>query len=552
MTRPNLSDIAGTQFDAIIIGAGINGAGIARDAAMRGLKVLLLDKGDLCSGTSSWSSRLIHGGLRYLEHGELGLVRESLRERERFLRLAPHLVRPLPMLIPIYKGGRRGKLLIRAGMILYDLLSFDKSLARHRMLSRAETLRRIPGINHDGLRGAARYYDAQVEFAERLVVENALSARERGAMILTNARVERLVVEGDTVRGVEFTDLRGGGVHRARASITLNVAGPWVDRILTGARHSSEPLLGGTKGSHLIVDEFTGAPTEALYVEAVEDGRPFFIIPWNEKYLIGTTDTRYVGDLDRVEACEGEINYLLRETNRVLHTARLARGSVLYTYAGVRPLPFVHKRAESGITRRHFIHDHAPGLNNFLSIVGGKLTTYRNLSEQAVDLLLAKLSRKAAPCTTAEQVLPGALTKDFNAFRAKLKESYKELPESLSERLLRIYGTRAVSVLKLCEEDSTLLQIFDDETGAVGAEIVLAFRDEMAETLSDCLMRRTMVGLNSSAGLNAVEAAAQVALRHLGWSEERAALEIADYHKYVERFHPARLTTEPTEDARVK
>lgn len=539
MTRPILSDIAGTQFDAIIIGAGINGAGIARDAAMRGLKVLLLDKGDICSGTSGWSSRLIHGGLRYLEHGELGLVRESLRERERLLRLAPHLVRPLPMLIPIYKDGRRGKLLIRAGMILYDLLSFDKSLARHRMLSRAETLRRIPGINPDGLRGAARYYDAQVEFAERLVVENALSAREHGAMILTDARVERLIVERDAVRGVEFTDLRGGGVHQARASITLNVAGPWVDRILTGASRSSEQLLGGTKGSHLIVDEFTGAPQDALYVEAALDGRPFFIIPWNEKYLIGTTDTRYVGDLDRVEACEDEINYLLRETNRVIPTAKLARDSVLYTYAGVRPLPFVHRRAESGITRRHFIHDHAPGLNNFLSIVGGKLTTYRNLSEQAVDLLLAKLSRKTAPCTTAEQVLPGALTKDFKAFRATLEESYKELPESLLERLLRIYGTRAASVLKLCEEDAVLVRIFDNETGAIGAEIVLAFRDEMAETLSDCLMRRTMVGLNSSAGLNAVEAAAQVARKHLGWSEERAASEVAAYRAYVERFHPA-------------
>lgn len=536
MARTIPSDIADTQFDALIIGAGINGAGIARDAAMRGLRVLLLDKGDLSSGTSSWSSRLIHGGLRYLEYGEVRLVRESLRERERLLRIAPHLVRPLPMLIPIYQSGKRKPLTIRAGMIAYDLLSFDKSLARHRMLSPAAALRRAPGLNPEGLRGAAVYYDAQVEFAERLVVENALSAREHGATILTYAQVERLVVENDAVCGVVFRDLLSDKVYTARASITLNVAGPWVDQVLTRAHQSSTPLLGGTKGSHLIVDKFAGAPADALYVEASEDGRPFFILPWNGKYLIGTTDTRYDGDLDRVEASEDEIAYLLRETNRAIPAAKLARDSVCYTYSGVRPLPRARSRAESGITRRHFIHDHAPALNSVLSIVGGKLTTYRNLSEQAVDTLFKKLGQTSPPCATAQQPLPGAETGDFAAFLAELKKSHSDIPEAVLERLSRIYGTRAVEILKLAEEEAALKQIFNAETGALGAEVVFAFRSEMAETLCDCLLRRTMVGLNSAAGLDAVEAAARIASQYLGWDEMRAAQEVSAYRNYVQRF----------------
>ncbi|MBC7910597.1 MAG: glycerol-3-phosphate dehydrogenase [Pyrinomonadaceae bacterium] len=541
MLRLIPTDIAATPFDAIIIGAGINGAGIARDAAMRGLRVLLLDKADISSGTSSWSSRLIHGGLRYLEHFEIGLVRESLSERKTLLRTAPHLVRPLPLMIPIYERGKRGKLMIRAGMILYDALSFDKSLARHRMLSRVETLRRAPGLEPDGLRGAAVYYDAQVEFAERLVVENALSASEHGATVLTYARVERLIIENDAVCGVEFTDTLHEGVYQARASVTLNVAGPWVDRVLAGTNRTSTRLLGGTKGSHLIVDAFDGAPAAALYVEAVEDGRPFFILPWNGRYLIGTTDRRFEGDLDLVEASEDETDYLLRETNRVIPSAKLTRDHILYTYSGVRPLPFVQDEAESGITRRHFIHDHAPALKNFLSIVGGKLTTYRSLSEQAVNIIFKKLEREPVACLTARRSLSGAATDNFKAFSAEFGKSKSEISEAALERLLRIYGTRAVEVLKLVEEDAELAQSFDAETGAIGAEIVLAFRTEMAETLSDSLLRRTMVGLNSAAGLNAIEAAARVAREHLGWTEDHAAQEVAAYRDYVRRFHPESL-----------
>src|SRR2546425_6108165 len=257
MSKRFNSTLSDSLFDLIIIGAGINGAGIARDAAMRGLKALLLDKGDIGGGTSSWSTRLIHGGLRYLEHGEIGLVRESLRERETLFRIAPHLVRPLPILIPIYSNARRGLWTIRAGMIAYDLLSFDKSLSHHQMLSCEEVLKRAPGLNAKGLRGAALYYDAQVEFAERLVLENALSATEQGATVVTYARVDTLRIENGTVSGVEFTDPFSDQRYFARARIVVNAAGPWADQVLAGL--GAKRMIGGTKGSHIIVAPFAGA-----------------------------------------------------------------------------------------------------------------------------------------------------------------------------------------------------------------------------------------------------------------------------------------------------
>jgi glycerol-3-phosphate dehydrogenase len=530
------------MFDVVVIGAGINGAGIARDAAMRGLKVLVLDKGDIGGGTTAWSTRLIHGGLRYLEHGEVGLVRESLRERERLLSIAPHLVRPLPMLIPIYERNARGPLTIRAGMLAYDLLSFDKSLARHEMLSRAETIRRAPGLSPERLRGAALYYDAQVEYPERLALENILAAREHGAKVFTYTRVDNLKVEAGRIREVEFTDLRSGAEQTARAEVFVNVAGPWVDEVLRKARRAETPprLIGGTKGSHIVTNSFDGAPRDALYVEAREDGRPFFIIPWNDLYLIGTTDITFDGDPDSVSADDREVDYLLNETNRVIPRAGLTRASILYTYSGVRPLPFQEAGAENaGITRRHFVHDHAPDIINLLSVVGGKITTYRNLSEQAVNLVFKKLSRPSPACRTMKVALPGAQgAGGFRAFAEKLG-SESGLSERTRRHLLRVYGTRAGEVIKIASEHPELKELLDSSTGAIRAEVLFSFRCELAATLSDSLLRRTMVGMGPSAGLGADELAATIAGRHLGWDDARIRREVSEYREYIKRFHGA-------------
>lgn len=533
-----------TEFDVIVIGAGINGAGIARDASMRGLKVLLLDKGDIGGGTSSWSTRLIHGGLRYLEHGEFGLVRESLKERESLMKIAPHLVRPLALLIPIYKQARRGLWAVRAGMFAYDALSFGKSLPSHRMLSAEQTLQQAPGLKPEGLLGAAIYYDAQAEFAERLVLENVLAAMDHGALVKTYTRVDKFITKDQRALGVEFAEqARTPNAQPptvlARAQVIVNAAGPWVDRVLGNDSPRPPRLIGGTKGSHIVVGAFPGAPQTAIYVEAETDGRPFFVIPWNQQFLIGTTNIPFDSDLDDVRIASQEIDYLLYETNRVLPTAKLTREQILFTYSGVRPLPFAAGRDSQSVTRRHFIRAH-PELDNLLSIVGGKLTTYRSLSEQAVDLVFQKLGRGSRECKTDGEPLPGATTPDFAAFCADFRQR-SPLPVATNDRLLKIYGVRSALILELVGNQPALAKVFDEETGAVAAEVVFAFEQELATTLCDCLLRRTMVGLNSNCGLNALEAAAAIAQTYLGWTDDRMKQEIAAYRKEIHRFRDPTL-----------
>ncbi|HYN83815.1 MAG TPA: glycerol-3-phosphate dehydrogenase [Pyrinomonadaceae bacterium] len=527
-------------FDLAVVGAGVNGAGLARDAAMRGLDVLLLDKGDLGGGTSAWSTRLIHGGLRYLEHGELRLVRESLRERETLAtRVAPHLVRPLPLLIPVYEGQRRGPLVVRAGLVAYDLLSFDKTLDAHRSLSRAEALRLAPGLRAEGLRGAVLYTDAQVEFPERLVLENALDARTHGATVKTHARVTRVTVERGRARAVEYADELTGEAGEARARVVVNASGPWVDEVLEGSRLSRGRLIGGTKGSHVVVARFEGAPRCAVYAEAQRDARPFFVIPWNGRVLVGTTDTRHAGDPGAVRATEEEIAYLLAETNRVVPSAHLTRDDVLYSYAGVRPLPYTEAGAEAAITRRHFTRDHAPEVENFLSVVGGKLTTYRSLAEETTDLVFKKLGRRAPPCETSRVPLPGATLpagEDSASFSESLVNE-SGLPPATARRLMRVYGTRAREVVEFALGRPLLLPApLAPDSHALAAEIPFAFEREMARTLTDCLMRRTMLGLGDASGLDVVASAAEVAREYFGWDEARVSEEVARFKEYVRRF----------------
>ncbi|HET7478652.1 MAG TPA: glycerol-3-phosphate dehydrogenase/oxidase [Rubrobacteraceae bacterium] len=576
MNRESLLQHVGERpFDLIVIGAGINGAGIARDAAMRGLRVLMLDKGDIASGTTQWATRLIHGGLRYLEHYEVPLVRESLADREILLHIAPHLVKPLKFTVPIYDRSSRGPGMIRLGMIGYDTLSYDSSMPRHKMLSREEALREYPGLNPEGLKAAATYYDGQVEYAERIAVENAVSAVQNGAVVITYAEVKRLLFEdgGSRVAGVEFEDKLEGGVYSVRAPVTVNVAGPWVDRVLggsgavsvetpgNGANGDSGGMIGGTKGSHIIVDPFPGAPKNAIYVEARKDGRPYFIVPWNERYLIGTTDLRYRDDLDYVSASEEEIQYLIDETNYVIPDAHLTRDSVLFTYSGVRPLPSAPAGSEGSITRAHVVYDHAKGKSvaggrikvsggggpraeGLLSIVGGKLTTYRNLGRQATNVVYKKLGAKPPKSATDRIPLPGGRTPDFAAFTEEFR-SRSGLPDVLARRLIRLYGARAYDVLAEAGDDSSLREPLVSppavETGLMGCEVLYAFRQEMAQKLSDVLLRRTMVAYGPQVALDVDEAAAAVAVKHLGWSEERAKKEVAEYREWIQRYTPKAL-----------
>ncbi|HET6499385.1 MAG TPA: glycerol-3-phosphate dehydrogenase [Amycolatopsis sp.] len=513
------------RSDVVVIGGGINGTAIARDAALRGLRVVLVEQGDLGEGTSSWNSRLIHGGIRYLEHYEFRLVRESLREREILLHSAPHLVRPYPLLIPFYAHNRRSAALLRTGMAAYDVLSFDKTTPWHRPVSAAGLRRDWAGLARQGLSGGALYYDAQVPWAERLSVENALAAREVGAEIRTHTAATRLLREGGRVAGIWARS--GDDEYPIRAAVTINATGPWIDELSP----EKDRLIGGTKGSHLVVEKFPGAPETGVHYEAASDGRAILVLPWQGRYLIGTTDLYCDGDPGAVVAEDAEIDYLLAETNRLVPSAGLTRDDVLWSYCGVRPLPAAPAAgSEAEVSRDHIIHDHR---DNLLSIIGGKLTTHRALAEQTVDKVLQLLGRRRRGATR-RLPLPGGRTVDWPGFAARFRAEAK-LPEGTAERLLGIYGTRAPEVLRLAAEPG-----LDEEfaPGAIAAELVFAFSSELAGNLTDALLRRTMLGLGPDVGLGLVDAAGEVLGRHLSFSEAEIERQVADYRATVRKFRP--------------
>jgi glycerol-3-phosphate dehydrogenase len=420
-------------------------------------------------------------------------------------------------------------------MLAYDLLSWDKSPPRHRILSREETLKRFPGMERDGLSGSAIYYDGQVVWSERLCVETVLAAHADGAVVRMHAMVDELLQENGRVRGVRYTDVETGERRELPGRIVVNLAGPWVDAVLAGTGKPSERLIGGTKGSHLIVDPFPGAPSDVVYYESQRDGRLILVIPWGRRYLIGTTDIRFDQDPGEARADEDEMEYILSETNRLIPGANLTPDDVLFTYSGVRPLPYVSKGSEGGIPRSHTIHDHAPEIWGLLSIVGGKLTTYRSLAEETVDKVFRLLGRKPPRCVTQYLPLPGARVADLELFRKELA-SASGLTRPTVERLVDLYGSRAVDVWQVGLGSPDLLEPFDSVTGAIGAELVFAFRDEFARTLTDALVRRTMVGLNASLEPETLERASEVLVRHLGWDPDRVASEVEAYRRYARRF----------------
>jgi glycerol-3-phosphate dehydrogenase len=522
-----------SDFDVVVIGGGINGAGIARDAALRGLRVLLLEKGDFGSGTSSWSSRLIHGGLRYLEYGELHLVYESLRERRLLQRNAPHLVRRLPLTIPVYEDSNRGLGLIRIGMLAYDLLSIGKSVPRHRILGRSKLIATVPGISTDGLRGGARYFDAQVTFAERLVLENVIAAAEAGATVRNYCPVIGLHVSHNQLQSLHYKD--GDNEHAVTATVVVNAAGPWVDRVLATVNRDMPDCMGGTKGSHIVVPAFAQPLRDAIYAEAKADGRPFFIIPWNDQVLIGTTDMRYDGDPGEASASAEEIDYLLDETRRLFPHEPLDRDSIHFAYAGVRPLPRQESGPESAITRRHIIKKHRLLARGLVSVIGGKLTTYRSLAEQVVNYVNRKTGSQAGPCRTRREPLPGAVGID-DARHAL--ESVTTLSPTGRRRLLGIYGGRALQIAQRALADAELARTIAPGQEIISAEIAHVFEREMAATLTDAMHRRTMLGLSPDLGRACANDIAAVAARLQHWSDGERKRQLADLETYN-----ARLTT---------
>jgi glycerol-3-phosphate dehydrogenase len=532
-----------SQFDLIVVGGGINGAAIAREAQLSGIDVLLVERDDLCSGTSARSTRLIHGGLRYLEHAGFSLVYESLAERERLLKTAPHLVEPLEIYLPLTHDSRRGPLMIRLGMWLYDLLSLRKSLPSHRMLNRDEILESLPGLNPDELIGGAAYFDAQIRFPERLVLENALDAEANGATLALHTTVRELLVEDGRIAGVAFES--AGTIGRAFAPIVVNAAGPWVDAVL-GAL-ATRPLIGGTKGSHLVTRPFAGAPAHGVYAEAASDGRPFFVTPWNGLYLIGTTDERYDGDPSEASISRAEYAYLVSETKRLFPGASDLGQRVCYTCAGIRPLPPTEGVSEGAITRRHLIKSHQNAVGLY-SIVGGKLTTHRALAEDCIERLRPRLaafgrSRSAAAghsrltaaghSPTVDRLLPGALAdRDRDALVALLG---RDFGPATATRLWQTYGGASRKLQQSVADQADLGQRLGPDSRFLVAELVHAIEHEHAQTLEDILQRRTMAGLEADFGQRSAPLAADWLIRLGIWDKHRAGEELSAYRRFALR-----------------
>lgn len=533
-TRPDLDEVAEQDYDLVVIGAGINGAAIAREAALQGSRILLIDKGDFGGGTSSWSSRLMHGGLRYLEFMEFALVHESLRDREALFGIASHLVKPLPFVVPLYGHNHKPGWMMRVGMAMYDGLSWKKSVPRHRRLNKKAMAVELRGLDTASLEGGLHYYDGQVEFAERLVVENVLDAARRGAIVRNHTRAAGLITEGSKVTGVDLVDELTGHTASVRCSVVVNAAGPWVDDVLVGSAPSVNRLIGGTKGTHAVVGPFPGAPTCAVYYEARSDNRAILVIPWRGHYLIGTTDDRFDGDLDTVAATQNEIDYILSETNELIPGAGLTRESVVMTYAGVRPLPYQADGDTRAISRSHDIVAHED-LQGLISVVGGKLTPHLSLAEETLTMVYGRMKLRKPTFYARSMPLPGAGPDPAHALRSAATDL--GLSDVLVDRLVAVYGSRVDELLDLVRCEPELAAVVGHGRGSfLAAEVILALREEYAVTLADILHRRIMIGIEPGVDEGAAEAVGRVLMQFAGWSPEHVARDIQENEKYVKRL----------------
>ena len=533
-----LAGLDGMAFDAVVIGGGMAGAGVARDLALRGASVALFEKGDFSSGTTSKSSKLIHGGLRYLELGDFKLVRESLREKKTLERLAPHLVRPLPFLVPIYRGSTRGLIRVRIGMWLYDLLTPGKRTERSRVIRPVDTLALEPSIRVDGLRGAGYYFDDLLLFPERMCLENALSAARHGARVHNYCQVEEMVRGGRGVEAVRVRDLLSGQVHTVRGSTIINCAGPWVDRVrqMGGVAEGAPRILRMTKGIHCLLPRMTD---RAIYLSG-EDERMIFVVPWREFTLVGTTDTDFQGDPDRLWATRDEVTYLLATVARALPDPRVAFDRVVYTYAGVRPLSWEEGVPESKVSREHRVVMEGPE-GRFLSVTGTKLTCFRSLAEEVGDLVMARLGR-SQPSRSAALTLDGS-DEEAATLEARVSMDVSEemaasgLSRETLEVLVETYGRGYGRVIELARKLPDGTERLCPRNPEIVAQLHQAVREEMAVSLQDVLLRRTGIGQSLCQGLDCSEAIGSRMAELCGWSPRRLDAELAAYRQHVDRSH---------------
>jgi glycerol-3-phosphate dehydrogenase len=516
-----------------VIGGGITGAGVARDAARRGLRTALVEQDDFASGTSSRSSRLIHGGVRYLEHGQLHLVFESSSERRTLRRIAPHLVRPLDFVWPVYAGARVPRWKLAAALTLYDLLALFRNVARHERLDARGVLAREPRLLPTALVGGARYWDAATDDA-RLTLATVRSAEADGAVVLNHARVTALSRAGGRVTGARLLDTIDGTSVDIDARVVVNATGPWSDAVDALAGGSSQHHVRGSKGVHVSVARERLGNTSALTLLAPRDGRVMFILPAGDFAIIGTTDTYENVAPEEVRASMADVEYLLEAANHFFPTAHLTRDDVISAWAGLRPLAADSADAPDpgSASREHAIGERLPGL---VSVTGGKLTTYRAMAREVVDTVQRSLGVTVTPASTAQAPLAGGGISDLPREIADATAITRDA--AVATRLVHAHGTAWRAVLELATADPMLGERIEPSRPQLLAELRYAVSEEHAMTLGDLLIRRTPIAFETrDHGRAAAQRVVPLVARWLGWSAAQTSAALVDYEAEVGRL----------------
>jgi glycerol-3-phosphate dehydrogenase len=531
--REGLQD---TQFDVAIIGGGINGVAIARECALAGRRVLLVEKADFAGGTTSRATRIIHGGLRYLEYGEIGLVRESLRERERLLKESPHLVRPLNFVLALPTHGvKRSALAVRAGLWVYGLLG--RVTGSQSQGSRGD----IAGLESALDRGLHlsffSYEDAQCEYPERLVAEWLIDAAEAGAIVRNYTQALEIVVQDGRARGLRIRDAINGEETKISGDWIVNASGPWADEVLHHSQLDKQRLIGGVRGSHIVLPVFPGAPTQALYTEAT-DGRPIFLIPWAGQLLVGTTEEPHNDTPDSAEPAASEIEYLLASVRRLYPRVGITHSDIRYSYAGVRPLPYSPQNRLSAISRDYKLHDHLEnGVAGLITVVGGKLTTAAALARRCARMMAIKV---AEPSSAAVAVgIAGGIENTLMHW-AQTAAKVAGIPASSALAIAELHGRRAMCIARTASSDPVLQRPLCSHSQHIVAEAVEAVQHEFAITLADILLRRVPVALGACWSDECSRAAASRVGAALAWTEREERAELENFIEERERFlHPS-------------
>ena len=532
----NINKIKSKPYDILVIGGGVTGACIARDATLRGFSTACIDKNDWAFGTSSRSSKMIHGGIRYLEMFDFKLVFEACRERRQLLLNAPHLVYPQAFTFPIYKGDKNGIFMIESGLILYDMLALFRNVKNHRMYLRDKALEIEGGLNGDRLKAMGIFFDCSTDDA-RLTLAFTLTALEAGADCANYVEVVNLLKKGDKIDGARVRDVLSGDEFDVEARLVINAAGAWGDRVCELDEPGAPEKLHLTKGSHIMVPRGRAKTENAMPVVSPSDDRMMFLIPRERFALLGTTDIYYHEDLDRPFATKDEVEYILEAANCALPRANLDKGDIVSTYSGLRPLVMQEGGedvAASAVSREHRIYEGHSGL---LTIAGGKLTTARSMAEEMVDMAARKLLkehgvRAVTGCRTMNNPILGTPAPDTVA-RVRALSTKLSFDDDMLKGLFK-QGTDALQVLAMIDKDASLADRLSPEVPYIKAQVRFAAESEMAYTIDDFLVRRTEIYYTApDQGLSVAPIVADLMAEARGWDDNERAHQVDAYRETV-------------------